>query len=729
MKYRSRAAAILSLILFMTGVQQSAHAQSTEHTEFTSGTLIYNDDTHAPVLNTVVQMNVKGLLVRTSLTQTFKNNTANWQEGIYVFPLPDDASVDTLEMTVGERTIKGVIQTRQQATRLYQEARDAGKRSSLVEQQRANLFTTRVANIPPGGSIDINIAYQSAVRYDDGIFSLSFPMTITPRYLPGSRFTSAEPLEHTEHANENGWSNMSGITPPMVPAEFAARASVTVEIDAGIPLESINSSTHRITTSEVHSADATVSRWQVQLEERDSPMDRDFKLSWIPPRGQSPTAAIFREDRTSDTDRESTRDSASDNSVTDTHDMFAGHFDGNTEKQTQALQTTRATPTSTYASLMLLPPQQLFESDNPPREVIFVIDTSGSMQGSSIIQAREALTLGINRLSEQDTFNVIEFNDTATMLFRNVSVANRSNRNAAVEWITHLYADGGTEMANAIKLALHNPIDDQQRLRQVVFVTDGSVGNEEEIFHYIAGNLGKSRLFTVGIGAAPNTWFMRKAAEAGRGSYVSIASISEVSQRMLQLFNKLEKPVLTDIQIDVIDAPTPEYYPATIPDLYAGEPVIADLHWAEGISHAEIVISGEHAGQPWSRKLNLPAPDANQSQLAKRFAYKKIEALEDSRLFSDNPAQLEQQATRIALEYGLVTRHTSLVAIEQTPQRDPTATPLNKAQIPSAMPLGNTMAFPQGSLGLLLRWLLALMFSVLSIIFALATLQQVRSHA
>ena len=279
-----------------------------------------------------------------------------------------------------------------------------------------------------------------------------------------------------------------------------------------------------------------------------------------------------------------------------------------------------------------------------------------------------------------------------------------------------------------MKLALKRDHDDESRLRQVVFVTDGSVGNEEEIFHYISKHLASSRLFTVGIGSAPNTWFMRKAAETGRGTYVSIASAMEVSENMLKLFNKLERPVLTDIQIDILDAQPPEQYPPTIPDLYAGEPILADMYWAGGTSAAEIVISGVHAGQSWSRKLSLPALTDEQTQLAKRFARRKIEALEDSRLFSNQPQDIEDNITDIALAYGLVTPYTSLIAVDDQPVRDPASDPLAATEIPSAMPFGNTMAFPQGSIGLALKWLMALIFSLLSVVFALATLHQVRSH-
>lgn len=697
MKNQFASAATICLLFTAIFIHQHLHAQTVDAEAVTSGTLHYGDNNTAPLLGTVVTMTVSGMIVRTSLTQTFQNNTPFWQEGTYVFPLPDDASVDTLEMKVGEAVIKGVIKTRTQARQQYESAKSEGRKASLVEQHRANLFTTHVANIPPGESIDITIEFQSAVHYDNGIFSTHFPLTITPRYLPGNRLPASQPLEESVIQTDAGWSDMSAISPPMVPTENAARTSITVNIEAGIPLQSITSNTHQIITSEIVTPGSPDNQWLVQLADSDIPMDRDFQLHWTPPLGQSPRAAVFRGDK-----------SAS---------------DGAPE------QDEGGTSTSTYASVMLIPPQQLFNGNRPSREVIFVIDTSGSMQGNSIVQARRALALGIERLTDQDTFNVIEFDNQASPLFTTVQSAHAANRTKATDWINKLHADGGTEIQGALMLALKRNQSDSTRLRQVVFVTDGSVGNEEEIFHYIRKHLDNSRLFTVGIGSAPNTWFMRKAAEAGRGSYVSIPRIEDVSTSMRNLFNKLERPVLTDIHLDILGAPAAERYPQIIPDLYAGEPITANLRWSDAVDSAEIVISGQQAGQAWSRKLALPAAGHSNNQLAKQFAGRKIEFLEDSRLFGKPSEDIEQRVTEVALEYGLVTSYTSLVAVEQKPARNPVTDDLFSSELPSAMPFGNTMPFPQGSLGLALRWIMAVIFSLLSVLFALATLQQVRSHA
>ncbi len=701
MKNHFASAAAICLMVMCLFAHHSAFANAHANRDIInstqSGTLLMksaNDSLFksAKLLDTRVNITVAGMLARTQLNQSFSNDSDQWLEAVYVFPLPDNASVDSLTMTIGERTINGRIQTREQARKTYDRAKNTGRKASLLEQQRANLFTSRVANIPPGEKIEITIAFQSQVRYLDGSFSLNFPLTITPRYMPGHRLktTIKADTDQSYRSTDNGWGQAienritagDEITPPMVATELAAETTITINIDPGLPLESVVSGSHEITT--VQNGDS----WQVQLANTRIPMDRDFQLSWHPIAGQSPHAAIFRQDRHSDSGSDS------------------------------------------YASIMLIPPQDLFEHQTSLREVIFVIDTSGSMQGNSIKQARSALRMGIDRLSDQDTFNVIEFDNDTHTLYPTAVAATPENRQHAISWVSALYADGGTEIGEAIDTALATQTPDANRLRQVIFITDGSVGNEEEIFQHIERDLKDSRLFTIAIGSAPNTWFMRKAAELGRGSYTSIARDTEVSEKMLELFNKLERPVLTNIALNWQGVGQPELYPSTIPDLYAGEPVLADARWNNKVASGELIISGSHSGQQWKRHLSLGTPSADteqaDSQLYKLWARRKIESLEDSLLFNADPGYIKNEITSTALDYGLVSKYTSLVAVEDIVERDPLATPLASAAVPSAMPSGNTMPFPQGSLGITMRIAMAMVFSLLAVLFSLATLQQVR---
>lgn len=636
-------------------------------------------------LSTDVQIEVSGLLARAEVRQTFRNDNDYWIEAIYAFPLPDEARVDRMEMHIGERIVKGAIREKAQARKQYAQALSEGKRASLLESHRANLFTNRVANIPPQEMIRVTFSYQWQIDYNDGVFGLRVPLTITPRYFPGERLQAAERQVRVADAAE--------LSPPMTASTNATPATIFVTLDTALPLESIQSESHEIHT------DQTESQWRVSLANTMVPKDRDFTLQWNPQLGHSPLAAAF----------------------------------------TQTLPAIKATDKPEhFASVMVVPPQDLYQQPSGAREVIFVIDTSGSMQGNSIRQARAALQYAIQRLPVTDTFNVIEFNSGARSLYDSARFASTSAIENAVDWVGSLRADGGTEIALALDASLGNQSsadNSANRLRQVVFITDGSVGNEAELFQQIKNTLGHSRLFTVGIGSAPNTWFMRRAAETGRGTYTYIAKESQVQQQMAQLLQKLERPVLTDITLQWTGIDQPEVYPAVIPDLYAGEPVLFDMRWQGNAAHAKkasLLIQGLHQGNTWSKKLQInPQIDSattnNATSLEKQWAHRKIESMENSLLFSDDHETIEQRITSLALRYSMVTRYTSLVAIDQQAGRNPGTPSATPAAIPSAIPHGNTMLLPQGSLGVGLRLLLAMFFSLGAVLFGLATLHHTRT--
>lgn len=662
-------------------------------------------------LSTDVKIDVSGLLARAQVKQTFRNNNDHWIEAIYAFPLPDESRVDELEMRIGERTIVGEIRSKMEARKAYSQALKQGKRASLLESKRANLFTNRVANIPPQETIQITFTYQWQVDYVDGVFGLRVPLTFTPRYMPGARLNAAQHAFHLPDV-ESGADQSSGWLPadaidvqidtqhapanqtlsPTASMRSNLPTSIFVTIDTAVPLESVTSASHAL-----HS-DQTESQWRVSLANALAPTDRDFTLTWSPHLGQSPLAAVF------------TQSNEPDSPTVDKQ-----HF----------------------ASVMVVPPQELYASTPPTREVIFVIDTSGSMQGNSIRQARAALQFAIKRLATTDTFNVIEFNSFTRLLFDNARSASDANKEAAIGWVRALSADGGTEISAALTASLGNQpavTQETSRLRQVVFITDGSVGNEAELFLQIKNTLGHSRLFTVGIGSAPNTWFMRRAAETGRGTYTYIAQENQVQDQMRLLLRKLERPVLTGITLEWDGIDSPEVYPAVIADLYAGEPILFDARWQDagtkgsgskdGGSTGLLTIHGRHNGNKWTSQLQInsqhsPRSSILSTSLEKQWAHRKIEALENSLLSGTNRQSIEEQIVSLALHYSMVTRYTSLIAVDQQIAREPATETLTKTKIMAATPNANNLLLPQGSLGIGLRVLLASLFSVGAILVGL----------
>ncbi len=340
--------------------------------------------------------------------------------------------------------------------------------------------------------------------------------------------------------------------------------------------------------------------------------------------------------------------------------------------------------------LMVLPPDADKHAGlTMPRELIFIVDTSGSMHGASIAQAKQALTRAIDDLGPGDRFNIIEFNSSARALYHQSVAADAVNLAHARRFVNGLEANGGTEMRPALRLALDAPVAEAY-LRQIVFITDGSVGNEDELYAMIETRLGNARLFTVGIGSAPNSWFMRKAAELGRGTFVVISALHEVGEKMERLFDKLGSPQVTNINVSWPGGAVTEAYPEIVPDLYLGEPVTVRARASAPFQPGSGVrVSGDSAGGAWSRDLPLASDDEHPG-IGALWARAKIAALHDHERRGADPEAIRKAVVDTAIAHHLVSKHTSLVAVDKTPAR-PAGSPLAREQVPNLLPYGQSM--------------------------------------
>ncbi len=408
------------------------------------------------------------------------------------------------------------------------------------------------------------------------------------------------------------------------------RTAINVALDAGVPLVDVASSSHRI-VSQRHGA-----TWQVHLQRESVLPDRDFILRWTPRRGREPVVAGFTQ-----------------------------HLAG-----------------SDYAMLLLLPPEQ--PPSDMPRELILVIDTSGSMGGESIRQARAALQAALDTLTPRDRFNVIEFN-SSTRAWRPQAVpATANNLASARRWVASLQANGGTEMAPALRMALAGKAPEGY-LRQIVFATDAAVANPGGLLEMIDRDLGDSRLFPVGIGSAPNVGFLKAAARHGRGTWLAIADLDEVASTMGRLTAILTHPAVTDLAVDWPDGSV--VYPQRMPDLYLGEPLLAVARLPQPLS--QVRVSGRFGKARWSEPVPVGA-DGVHVGLARLWAQARIDDLE-GRLARGGPLdELRSMIIKTALDAHLVSRFTSLVAVDRTPAR--TREALKHARIPNAMPAGTRFA-------------------------------------
>lgn len=319
----------------------------------------------------------------------------------------------------------------------------------------------------------------------------------------------------------------------------------------------------------------------------------------------------------------------------------------------------------TYALLLVTPPPQ--SPARIPRETVFIIDSSGSMEGASMTQAKEALLLALDDLRSGDTFNIVDFDSDARALFPQSMPAGVQSLRKAKDFVGGIIADGGTEMMKALDLALpqrgFGTGPASTAVRQVIFMTDGQVGNEQELFKFIHDRLGDSRLFTVGIGSAPNSHFMRDAARFGRGTFTYIGDVQQVKERMGELFAKLDSPMMTAIEVRSGDV-TAESWPARVPDLYRGEPLVVTVRVHD--PKAKITVRGMIGDQAWEQELALTAP-SNDSGIARLWARQKIESLMDGLSEGNDAGAVRSEVVEVALRHHLVSQYTSLVAVDKTP--------------------------------------------------------------
>lgn len=608
-----------------------------------SGTLLLKEDgatTEAIRLGIDIDVTVSGPTLRARVTQVFRNPTRDWVEATYVYPLATGGAVDTLKMVVGDRVILGDIKERQQARVIYEEARRAGQEAALTEQERPNIFTNSVANIGPGETVLVQIEYQEPVHQSGNEYSLRLPLVVGPRYNP------APIVQSVDFRNDgSGWGATTSdpvpdrdrISPPVAdPAKSAPLnpTSITVRLKAGFALGEVKSHHHIV---KMESPDSTTR--VVTLADGAVPADRDFELTWKPAAAKAPSVGLFRE--------------------------HVGDAD--------------------YLLAFVTPPSAEQAAQKPlPREVVFVIDNSGSMGGTSIVQAKASLTYALGRLQPADRFNVIRFDDTMDVLFPASVPADAAHVGEAASFVSALQARGGTEMVPAMRAALTDKLGDTAMVRQVVFLTDGAIGNEQQLFETITAMRGRSRVFMVGIGSAPNTYLMTRAAELGRGAFTHIGSVEQVEERMRGLFAKLENPAVTGLSVKFSDAKA-DVTPAIIPDVYRDEPLVLAARLDKLAGSLE--IKGRVGDRPWS--VTLPLQNAAEGQgLSKLWAKRKIGDAEVARTLRElTPEDADKAILALALDHQIVTRLTSLVAVDKTPSR-PAGEPLKLSELPVNLPAG-----------------------------------------
>ncbi len=572
-----------------------------------------------PLKHTDVKAEVSGHLARVTVTQEFHNPFQEKIEAVYVFPLPQSAAVDDMTMIVGDRKVKGKIKRREEAQAIYEAAREAGQTASLLDQERPNIFTQSVANIAPGAEVKITISYVEFLKYEDGIYEFVFPMVVGPRYIPG------QPTGEQASRRGRGWApdtnqvpDASRITPRVAPKTTRAGHDISIEVklDTGVPIDGLKSTLHEIDVARPDNHRAVV-----RLKDQATIPNKDFILKFDVA-GKKIADAVM------------------------THSGAQGGF----------------------FTLILQPPERVTAADVAPKELVFVIDTSGSMSGFPIEKAKETMKLALDNLYPDDTFNLITFSGDTHVLFPQPVPATRENLLRAQRFLASRQGSGGTEMMKAIRAALA-PSDEQDHVRIVCFMTDGHVGNDMEIISEVQKHP-NARVFSFGIGSSVNRFLLDKMAEHGRGEVEYVTLEDDGSAAARRFHERVRNPLLTDIEIDWAGLPVADVYPKRLTDLFSVKPLILTGRYTSA-ARGVIRLRGNLAGQNFVKEIPVELPDAQteHDSLATLWARTRIDDLmsqDYAGIQNDDPQpDVREAITQLGLEYKLMTQFTSFVAVEE----------------------------------------------------------------
>ncbi len=550
-----------------------------------------------PLEHTDVQIRIDGLVAEATVTQRFRNSNPAKLEAVYLFPLPTGAAVSEMTITTGTRTIRGSIQERDKAKQIYEAARSKGFVAALLTQERPNLFTQSIANLEPASTVIVTLHYVQRLAYEDGAYSVVFPMVAGPRYLPRS---AKDPAVQPE------------VLPPGLRSSHDI--SLAVELDAGVPIEGITSPSHQLV---IERAPASANTARIRIASADTIPNKDFILRYQ----VAGSAAHFG---------------------------VIAHRDGGTGSFVFLAQ----------------PPTTAQPKDIAPRELVFVLDTSSSMRGAPLVKAKELIRRALWNLRPDDTFQIVRFDDRASALGA-APIANKPNNiDLTLRWLAALEAGGTTEMITGVETALALP-HDPLRVRIVAFITDGYVGNEDEILRSVGKHVNDTRLFTFGVGSAVNRYLLEEMAAIGRGAVQVVRPDEDTASAVASFGRRIDAPLLTDLRIEWGTLPVRDVVPQAIPDLFLGQPLALSGHYTGGGSGV-ITVRGRQAGREVSFQVAVSLPDhAARPAIATLWARERITELSRRILRKADPA-IDREILGLALEHHLLTGSTAFVAVDDS---------------------------------------------------------------
>lgn len=699
---------LIGLLLISPLSPEALNARSTPLSDQVKGEVIgqvNGKSVSLPLLKSDIKADIQGDVATVQIQQTFFNSTTSPMNATYLFPLNKDAAVFAMSMKIGDETVQAIIQEKAKAKLLFETAKQNGKAAALLTQHRPNMFTQDIANLMPGRPVQITLRYVQRIKKIDSAYELVVPLIVGPRYegpLPKEtqqlvsltppldddlKKAPSERAEHAEHSEQmrltkkskqveqhgNWFVDKLPSYPPVAGFHLPKtatkeRVSLSVNLKAGLPISGLYSPSHEL------AIEGTKDHKTLSFKKGHVIDNRDLIIRYSLEGETLQAGSLFH------------------------HDERGG-----------------------FLSLLIEPPKLPQKETITARELVFVLDTSGSMRGTPMAASKRFMQSALTALRPKDYFRIIEFSNTARHFSQQAIPANIQNIKTAQNYIHSLNAGGGTEIANAIQsaFATHQP---QNTMRIVVFLSDGYIGAEHHVLSTIRSQIGNARIYAFGIGTSVNRYLLDAMASEGRGYARYVDPTEKANDVADQLARELKSPLLTDISIDWNGLSVEGQSPAHIPDLFEGGSLQIYAR-TKNLGPHTIFINGRINGRKASLplKLNLKKSKA-ESEHSKNgplpLMWARRTIADKNRAYAlqlKDHAKVRQEITQLGLRYSLQTRFTSFVAVskqivnEEGPALTNKPVPLPKVAGVSRFAYPKTSQFsgssapePEGILGLVL---------------------------
>lgn len=537
-----------------------------------------------PLESSHYNVQITGAVADIELEQVFRNDSEKWMEAIYSFPLDGDAAVDDMSILIGNREIVGEIQEKEEARENYEAAKANGQAAGLTEQNRANLFTQSVANIPPGQDITVRLHVVQPINRIEGAYEFVIPLVVGPRFSP-------EDMESEE---------VAAITPPVAADDTGVDVRIEVDLMAGFDLATAGSPTHEM--------DVDLSGDEAVAQISGVRPNKDFVFRWEVQNDRPEAVAMSQGE---------------------------------------------------HMLVRFEAPEVQSREEVVARELIWVIDTSGSQEGLPLDMAKDAMTAAFDGMGPKDRFSLIQFADDSAVFSPEAVSGSAQNIADGRAWVERLTAGGGTRMIEGVYQAFDMP-DDPARERYVIFLTDGLIGNEQQVLASVEDSMGPARVFAFGLGNGTNRWLIEEMARVGGGRSTFVTGEEDPAEAVARFMEGIDKPVLTDISVDWGDWMVEQVHPHRIPDLMANQPMELAVRTQGG--QGPIWVTGRLAGRDFEQQIEVE--ESSGEAIGSLWARAHVASLEREQRWGEIE-EVKQEILDTALAYNLLTQYTSFVAIER----------------------------------------------------------------